>query len=74
MVEVAKTMAGEEGHQTAGGEIGTGPISKLCNNKQQSLVPEWSMSEVGTPQPHHLDKPHILVDSNNNNNNNQLIF
>ena len=33
VVEVAKTMAGEEGHQTAGGEIGTGPISKLCNNK-----------------------------------------
>ena len=28
------------------------------------------MSEVGTPQPHNLDKPHVLVASNNNNNNN----
>ena len=33
VVEAAKTMAGEEEHQTAGGESGAGPISKLCNNK-----------------------------------------
>ena len=26
------------------------------------------MSEVGTPPPHNLDKPHVLVASNNNNN------
>ena len=26
------------------------------------------MSEVGTPPPHNLDKPHELLDSINNNN------
>ena len=26
-------------------------IFKLCNNKQQSLGQEWSLSEVGTPPP-----------------------
>ena len=49
----------------AGGEGGVGPIS-VRNNKQRSLGPEWSMSEVGTPPPHNPDKPHRLVDSINN--------
>ena len=66
-------MAGEAGqewytppdrHQTAGGEGGTGPISKLCNNKQQRLGPEWSMSEVITSPPHSFYKSHGLVASN----------
>ena len=35
------------------------------NNKRRILGPEWSMSEVGTPSPHNLDKPHRLVDSIN---------
>ena len=60
---------GEEGNRTAGGEGGEVPISKLRNNKLQSLGPKWSMSEVGTPPLHNLDKPHVLVASNNNNNN-----
>ena len=50
-------------------EGGVGPIS-VCNNKQQNLGPEWSMSKVGTSPPHNLDKPHGLVSSINNNNNN----
>ena len=50
-----------------GGEGGTVPIS-VCNNKRQSLGPEWSMSEVGNPPPHNLDKPYRVVASNNNNN------
>ena len=48
--------------------IGTGTIS-VRNNNRRSLGPEWSMSEVGTPLPHNLDKPHGLVASINNNNN-----
>ena len=36
--------AGEEGHWTAGGAGGAGPISKLRKNKKRSLVSEWSMS------------------------------
>ena len=63
-----KTTAGGEGHQTSGGEGGAGTISKLRNNKQRSLGPEWSMSKVGNPPPHQLDKPHGLVASINNNN------
>ena len=62
------------GYQTIGGEGGVGPISKLYNNKQQSLGPDWSMSEVGTPSPHNLDKPHRLVASNNNNNSHDTIL
>ena len=63
-----KDDGGEEGNRTAGGEGGAGIISKLRNNKQCSLGPEWSMSEVRTPPPHNLDKPHVLVASNNINN------
>ena len=44
-----------------------GSIIKLHNNEQQSLSPEWSISEVGTPLPHYLNKLHILVASNNDN-------
>ena len=38
-------------------------------NYQRSLGPVWSMSEVGTPPPHSLDKPYRLVAIINNNNN-----
>ena len=38
------------------------------NNKQRILGPEWSMSQVVTPQPHNSDKPHGPVYSINNNN------
>ena len=62
-----KTTTGEEGHWTSGGEGWVGPKSKLCNNKQLSLDPEWSISEVGTLPTHNLDKPHGLVASNSNN-------
>ena len=55
---------GEAGHRSAGGEGGAGPISKLRNNNRRSLGLKWSMSEVGTPPPHSLDKPHGLVASN----------
>ena len=58
-------MAGEELNWTLGGEVGAGPISKLCNNKQQSLGPEWIISKVVTPPPHNFYKPHVLVASNN---------
>ena len=54
------------GNQTAGGEGGAGPIS-ICNHKQRSLGPEWSMSKVGTPPPHSSDKSHGLVESINKN-------
>ena len=57
----------------AGGEGGSGPIC-VHNNKQWSLGPEWSMSKVGTPPPHNLDKPHGLVASINNNNNMNTII
>ena len=33
-------MEGEEGHWTAGGEDGEGPIRKLRNNKGRSLGPD----------------------------------
>ena len=46
-----KKTDGETGYCMTGGEGGAVPIS-VCNNKRQSLGPEWSMSEVGTPQPH----------------------
>ena len=49
-----------------GGEGGAGPISKPRKNKWRSLGTEWSMSEVGTPLPNNLDRPHELVTSNNN--------
>ena len=62
-----KTVGGVE-FRAEGGEGGVVSISKLRNNKQQSLGPEWSMSEVGTPPPHNLDKHHGLVESINNNN------
>ena len=58
---------GEEVNQMVRVESGAGPISKLHNNKQRSLGPEWSMSEVGTPPPHNMDKPHGMVTSNNYN-------
>ena len=45
-----------------------GPISKLRRKKRQSLVSEWSMSEVGIPPPHNSEKPHGLGASINNNN------
>ena len=61
---------GDEGHRKAEGEVGAGPTSKLRNNRRQSLSLEWSMSLVGTPPSHSLDKPHGLVSSNNNNSNN----
>ena len=61
-----KTTAGEAGNPTAGREGGAGPISKLRNNKRRSLGPEWSMSKVGTPPPHNLDKPHGLLASIDN--------
>ena len=70
--EAAKDDDWEEGHRTAGGEDGAGPISKPRNNKLRSLGPEWSMSKVGTPLHHNSDKPHVLVASNNNNNNNNI--
>ena len=57
---------GEAGHQIKGGEVGAGQISKVFNNKRQRLGPEWSMSEVGTPSPHHMYKPHGPVASINN--------
>ena len=57
----------------AGMEGGAGPIS-ASNNKRRSLGPECSMSEVGTPPPHNLDKSHGLVASINNNNNIPIIF
>ena len=44
-----------------------GPIS-IRKNKRQNLGPKWSISEVGTPPPHNLDKPHVLLASINNNN------
>ena len=58
-------MYGEMGHQMAGVEGWDCPIISR-NNKQQRLGPEWSMSEVGTPPPHDLEKPHGLVASINN--------
>ena len=57
------------GHQTAGRVGGPGPISKLHNNKLQSLGTEWSMSNVVMPPPNNSDKPHGLVASDNNNKN-----
>ena len=41
-----------------------GFIFKLHNNKQQSLGPECSLSNVGTPSPHDLYIPHGLVSIN----------
>ena len=35
--EVHKTTAGEAGHRTSGGKGGSGPISKLRNNKRWIL-------------------------------------
>ena len=55
-VEAVHWMTGEEG--------GTGPIV-IRNNKQQRLDQEWSIYEVGTPPPHNLYKPHVLVASIN---------
>ena len=50
--------AGEAVHWTEKVEGRAGLMSKLRNNKQWSLGPEWSMYEVGTPPPHNLYKPH----------------
>ena len=70
-----KTTTRGVGHRTAGREGGLGPIRKIRNDKRRSLGMEWSMSEVGNPPPHNLDKPHGLVASiNNNNNNNKTVF
>ena len=74
VVAVVVTAAGERQmkggavYQAEGGEGGAVTISKLRNNKRRILVLEWSMSKVGTPPPHNLDKPHGLVASINNNN------
>ena len=46
------------GQQTAEGEFEPGSISKLCNNQQQRLGLEWSMSEVGTSPPHDVECGH----------------
>ena len=46
--------------------IGAGETGRdiyLRNNKKQSLGPEQSLTEVGTPPPHHLFKLHGLVES-----------
>ena len=53
-----------DGHRTAGREGGASSLLKICNNNQQNLGPEWSMSEVGTPPYDNPDKPHGLVASN----------
>ena len=57
----------------SGGEGWEGPIS-IRKNKRQNLGPKWSISKVGTPPPHNLDKPHVLVASINNNNNINLAY
>ena len=62
---------GKAGHRTAKGEGMAGPIRKLRNNNRKSLGPEWSMSKVGTPPPHNLDKLHGLVATIKNNNINE---
>ena len=49
---------------------GWGRLISVRNNKRRIIGPEWSMSEVGTPPPHNLEKTHGMVDSTNNNNNN----
>ena len=44
--------------------IGAGEAGRdiyLRNNKQQSLGPEQSLTEVGNPPPHNLIKLHVLV-------------
>ena len=48
---------------------GRGGLIFVHINKRRILGPEWSMSKVGTPPPHNLDKPPRLVESINNNNN-----
>ena len=74
VVAVVVTAAGETQmkgaavYQAEGGEGEAVTIRKLRNNKRRILGLEWSMSEVGTPPPHNLDKPHGLVASINNNN------
>ena len=45
-----------------GGRVGF--RSKVQNNKQRSLGPEWLLSEVGPSPPYDLDIPHRLVASN----------
>ena len=57
----------------SGREGGAVPIS-VRNNNQWSLGMEWSISEVGTPPPYNLKKPHGLVASINNNNNNMKYY
>ena len=64
-----KKTDGDVGRCLSGRKGGEGPIV-VRNNKLQRLGPEWSISEVGTPPPHNLDKPHGLVASINKNNNN----
>ena len=56
------------------GEGGAGSISKIFNNKQQSLGPEWSMFKFGTSPPHNLDKPHGLVTSNTHTHTQKVIL
>ena len=60
-------MPGEARNRTEGGEVGTGPIYKLRNNKRRILGPDWPMSEVVTPPPHNSEKTHGLLESINNN-------
>ena len=49
-----------------------GAESYINSNKNRRILgPERSMSEVETPPPHNLDKPHGVVDSNNNKNKNK---
>ena len=45
---------------------GRGGLISVRNNKRRILGPKWSMSEIGTPPSHNLDKPHKLVYSINN--------
>ena len=51
-----------------------GGLMSVCNNRLRILGTEWSMSEVGTPPPYNLDKPHRMVDSIINNNNTNVII
>ena len=52
-------------------DVRRGGLVRLLNvfdNKQGILGTKWSMSEVGTPQPHNFYKPRGLLDIINNNN------
>ena len=50
------------GDRTSDGKRrGRGGLISIRKNKRQILDPECSMSEVGTPPPHNLDKYQGLV-------------